>query len=405
MATWPHLRRCVSMMQTPCYAGAEVLFECGGAYAGTCNVTSGSCVCNDGWSGHSDIVPLDYGGRVLSCPVHVATIKVMWAVVLIPLAAFIYLYPSSLKTAWATYLRKRRDDPLQYMIVFNMVCTTPVYWISMVALVVLKLADNGGTALVGVHFAPTLLFALNTFCFIWLGISMFLRALKGAIMGAVHLPSTAGQGGGDSRSQPQKTLHRLYVVFLAVTVPCMFQDVPLLVSVAYPSEILVDGAPLDDKRVAAAAWICVQLVGTIVGGALSWYTANVLADFFKPLLQFSTSMDDRTRLKVTTLRDSSVGAHRGFVKTCGIMLLVGLVVRVPTPWWTITQSYWLPISKCLQALNAYKSYRVFTTKRVTSMISLRMTTPHGRTTTTGSTRPDMTGGELASIAPTAAEGV
>ena len=400
------------MAQIPCYSGSEVLFECGGAYAGTCNTTSGSCLCNDGWSGHSDIVPLDttpwstsFGGRgrVLSCPVHGATLKVMWAIVLIPLAACIYMYPPSFKTAWATYLRKRRDDPLQYVIIFNGAFTVPVFLISMVALVVLKLADNGGTALVAVHFAPTFLFALNTISYLAMGLNQLLRALKGVFSGAVHLPSTAGRG--DQRSHSQKTLHRLYIVVIGGIVPTMFQDIPLFVSMAYPPQIPVDGAPLDTKRVAAASWIGTQLLATIVWGALSWYTANVVADFFKPILQFSTSMDDRTRLKVTTLRDSSVEAHRGFVKTCGIMILVGLVVRVPTPWWTITQSYWLPISKCLQALNAYKSYRVFTTKRVTSMISLRMTTPHGRTTTTGSTRPDMTGGELASIAPTAAEGV
>ena len=36
-----------------CYNSLEVLFECGGAYAGVCNTTSGSCVCNTGWSGHT----------------------------------------------------------------------------------------------------------------------------------------------------------------------------------------------------------------------------------------------------------------------------------------------------------------------------------------------------------------
>ena len=85
------------------------------------------------------------------------------------------------------------------------------------------------------------------------------------------------------------------------------------------------------------------------------------------------------------------------VKICSLMLLVGLVVRVPTPWWTTTQSYWLPISKFLLALNGYNALKVFTTKRVG--VNLR------GNTTTGSTRPDTTGGELVSIAPTAAEGV
>ena len=400
------------MAQIPCYSGSEVLFECGGAYAGTCNTTSGSCLCNDGWSGHSDIVPLDtssYGGRVLSCPVHVATIKVLWALTLLPLASTIYLYPSSFKTAWATFLRKRRTDPLQYTIIFNALCMIPLYMVSLLTLAVLKLADNGGTALVGVHVAPTSLFALNTFCFISMGLLQMLRALKGAFSGAVHLPSTAG--GGDR----QKTLDLLYAIVIAVMVPCLFQDVPLLVSTAFPPEIPVDGAPLDAKRVAAVVWICVQMVAVIGGGALSWYTGRRLTVFFQHIFQFSTTMNDSTRLRVSTLRDSSVEAQRGMVKICGIMLLVGLVVRVPAPWWTATQSYWLPISKCLQAINVYKASRVFTTTRVDAVgrvrrmtSSRRMTNTTGNTTTgstmgnttMGSTHPDMTGGPTASVSPT-----
>ena len=267
---------------------------------------------------------------------------------------------------------------------------------------ILKLAGNGGTLLVGVHVVPTFLFALNTACFISMGLNQFLRALKGTMAGAVHLPSTAG--GGDRRSY-EKTLHQLYAIFLGVLVPCMFQDVPLLVSLAFPSEIPVDGAPLDAKRVAAAVWIGVQMVCVVAGGALSWYTAITVANFFKPILQFSTSMNDSTRLRVTTLRDSSVGAHRGLVKICAIMMLVGLVVRVPTPWWTTTQSYWLPISKFLLALNAYNALKVFTTKRVGVNGRVRRMTNTMGNTTLGDTRPDTTGGELVSIAPAAAEEV
>ena len=36
-----------------CYTSLEVLFECGGSYAGVCNTTSGSCVCSPGFSGHT----------------------------------------------------------------------------------------------------------------------------------------------------------------------------------------------------------------------------------------------------------------------------------------------------------------------------------------------------------------
>ena len=382
-----------TMAQPLCYSGSEVLFECGGAYAGACNTTSGSCLCFPGWSSQSDVIQMGHRARVLSCPIHLATLKVLWGFVLAPLASCIYVYPSCFKTAWGTYLRKRSDDPLQYMIICAMAIFGPISLSSLLALVILKLADIDGTALVGIHVVPTSLFALTTFCFIFMFTVTTLRSLKGAIAGAVHLPSSTPVG-GDRRSQSQKKIHQLYAVVLGVTVPCMFQDVPLLISVAYPSEIPVDGAPLDAKRVAAATWVYVQLLAIVAGGALSWYTQRAVAGFFRPILQFSTSMDDSTRLRVTTLRNSAVEAHRGLVRNCFVMLFVGLVVRVPTPWWTATQSYWLPISKCLQAINVYRALRVFTTKRVTAMTS------RGGDATTGSTRPDMTGGELVSIAPT-----
>jgi hypothetical protein len=97
------------------------------------------------------------------------------------------------------------------------------------------------------------------------------------------------------------------------------------------------------------------------------------------------------------------------VKICGIMLLVGSVVRVPTPWWTTTQSYWLPISKFLQVSNFYKGLKVFTTKRVgvsdAAGRAKRITKIMGNTTVGDTTRPDMDCGEIVSIAPTAAEEV
>ena len=406
------------MAQTPCYSGSDVLFECGGAYAGACNTTSGSCVCNDGWSGHSDIVPLDttsFGGRVLSCPVHVATIKVLWALVLLPMASCVYMYPSSFKTAWTIFLRKRGDDRLQYMIISVGMVVMPAYFVTGLALVVLKLADHGGTALVGVHVVPTFLCALNTFCFCGMGLNQFLSSLKGAIAGAVHLPSprssTAGHqaGGGDRRDQSKKTLRQLFAVIIGVFVPCMFQDAPLLISaVAYPSHTPVDGEPLDAKRVAAAVWVCAQLLGVFAAVVASWYTQRIVADFFKPILQFSTrSMDDQKRLRATTLRDTSVEAHRGAVRVFSILLLVGLVVRVPTPWWTATQTYWLPIAKLFQARNVYKNMRILTTKRVgvSDAVGRVRTMANRRQHTTGSTRPDTAGGDLVSIAPTAAEKV
>ena len=69
------------MQPVSCFSGIEaVLGECGGAWAGTCNHTTGSCSCAAGWSGHSDVLPMDlsqWGGSVLACHVHVPTVKVI----------------------------------------------------------------------------------------------------------------------------------------------------------------------------------------------------------------------------------------------------------------------------------------------------------------------------------------
>ena len=68
----------------PCYSGIEVVFECGGSYAGYCNHTTGSCVCINGWSGRSDWYTMDltpYGGRVLDCQVHLQAVQIIYGLI------------------------------------------------------------------------------------------------------------------------------------------------------------------------------------------------------------------------------------------------------------------------------------------------------------------------------------
>jgi len=162
----------------------------------------------------------------------------------------------------------------------------------------------------------------------------FLRSLKAAIKGGRRLGGIASEAGGNRQTQTQKTIRQLEAVFLAIYIPLMFQDIPVVVSAAYPPGD--DGVSvLDTKRVAGAVWICVQLLGAISAGGSGWYTQQMVADYFRPLLQLP--LDEKTRLQVMTLRDSSVEAHRGIATTCAVLCLVGLVVRVPPPWWTITR--------------------------------------------------------------------
>jgi hypothetical protein len=94
-----------------CYhdVATSVFGECG--LGGTCNTTVAlqgaaseagaagagsevaSCICKEGWSGHTDFVPHDlreWGGSILMCGVHFTTLRVLWALPLIPLVMLIH---------------------------------------------------------------------------------------------------------------------------------------------------------------------------------------------------------------------------------------------------------------------------------------------------------------------------
>ena len=79
-------------LNNTCYDGILVAITgpCGGSHAGRCNRATGSCECFDGWNGASDYLPMDlseWGGPVLSCPMHTLTIRIMYGLQ-IPLGLF-----------------------------------------------------------------------------------------------------------------------------------------------------------------------------------------------------------------------------------------------------------------------------------------------------------------------------
>ena len=101
----------------PCYSGPETVFECGGSYAGYCNHSTGSCVCVNGWSGHSDFLSMDLvsrGGRVLDCPVHLQALQVLWAIVFgLTCASCPFVVLVALPKTWTTF-KKRRKNPKKW---------------------------------------------------------------------------------------------------------------------------------------------------------------------------------------------------------------------------------------------------------------------------------------------------
>ena len=104
-----------------------------------------------------------WGGGVLACQTHLPTLKVLWAISLVPLLMVFFIFPSSCKGEMKQYRRKRKGSPCFYrLILFVMVCGVPGYIISGITLAVLKLAspDNQGAA-IGVDPLPTFLLFLN----------------------------------------------------------------------------------------------------------------------------------------------------------------------------------------------------------------------------------------------------
>ena len=103
----------------PCYSGDHILVgECGGSYAGTCNTTTGSCMCAPGWSSRSDLVPmvvtLASGGGgtatsvVLGCSTNRAAMLVSWGLPLLPVLHTLVRYPRLFRQHWRLYLRNPR---------------------------------------------------------------------------------------------------------------------------------------------------------------------------------------------------------------------------------------------------------------------------------------------------------
>ena len=133
---------------------------------GTAFAPLGTCLCNDGWSGLTDYVPLDlsdWGGPVQLCSVHTLAVKILWSFVLVPTTMTILLWRPGVREQWKVYLGNRRARrwwehfPL---IVFNV--ALPLETGSAIGLVLCKIVPDR-PLLIGVHFLPTLYLAIGSF--------------------------------------------------------------------------------------------------------------------------------------------------------------------------------------------------------------------------------------------------
>jgi hypothetical protein len=175
----------------PCYGGVEILFECGGTYAGACNATTGSCECAPNWSGHTDVIPMDttnWGGRVLSCQTHTITVKVLWAATLVPIFLILTTWPSASSALLKMYRKKKRNkmrsqsDACHELLnlVMILVCI-PGYCVAGVCLAGLKLASVDNREAIGVRPLPTFLYFLSNFFVVAAGGLFQSRAIRATV--------------------------------------------------------------------------------------------------------------------------------------------------------------------------------------------------------------------------------
>ena len=145
-------------MNLSCYAGLDA--SLGVCLGGACNATTGSCMCPDGWSGHTDMVPMDlssWGGDVLTCAVHTLTVQILWCLPLVPALLSAIVAVPSIREQLRIQQRSRKQyrrpwwqHPYCLAFIFLMEILTCV------GLVAIKLTAQHH--LIGVHAAPTILF-------------------------------------------------------------------------------------------------------------------------------------------------------------------------------------------------------------------------------------------------------
>lgn len=144
----------------PCYMGVVTVFECGGSYAGSCDHTTGSCVCIHGWSGRSDFLTMDlepYGGRVLDCPVHVLALRVMHGIMFAVSSLYaLFMAVVVVPQTWMLYRRKAHKKPglirwwafgplqVQFWVLMAVIFTAAVGCLKM-------LDSTFSTTLLGIH--------------------------------------------------------------------------------------------------------------------------------------------------------------------------------------------------------------------------------------------------------------
>ena len=100
-----------------------------------------------------------WGGGVLACQTHIPTVKVLWALSLVPVCFVMLMFPAALKSELKTYRRKRRSAPCFHRLnIAALVICVPGWALAGVSLVVLKLAspDNQDSA-IGSNPLPTFL--------------------------------------------------------------------------------------------------------------------------------------------------------------------------------------------------------------------------------------------------------
>ena len=369
----------------------------GGCYAGTCrawhaggsttsnthsNDTSaaaagriGTCECWPGWSGATDYIPTDmayWGGPVMACTVHDATVMVLWGLGLIPVLLQLSVFVPLLREQHKVHRRHRRRtqgrrETIVPCTMFQFVAVhLPLEIVTSLALVCLKLAPGRATgSLLGIHALPTFLFFVNS---VNMNVALAVNDL--------HLIATTMAAAKAKPAEISRVQHgRLRVVLIqlpldfALLVSSFIPPAPPAHSTWSPRNTWAGAASVGAGAAAATEWweiyanerwtqhrivFMLRLIHLGVNfGMVIWWTRSMLKRvgvMFNHIL--GLPMDDGPRTQVKGLRDRILQGNIKMIRSSVVLIVAHALLAFPL-WWTLMFTYYQPLGRAMISMAEY----------------------------------------------------
>ena len=334
-----------------CHRGVDTFLfgDCG--LGGTCNngsssnpATIQSCLCEIGWSGHSDFVPYDlqeWGGPVLMCGIHSTTLRVLWGLTIVPCLMLIHATIRALLEQLKTYHNSRHAQRwYHHFTLVICVIGIPLITISAAGTIGLKLVDK--PAAIGVDFWVTFFYSTWTFVTIYLNLGYSLMTLRMTMR-------TIRSSGGMEAEEAEKSEQSARRWMIGSTIPTLTIDVPLVIA------SLITPGPTDNGFGAKGAIFVFRAAHIFLAVlCLLWSTRGLkqkTSDMFAQVLAFP--MDPHMEQRVKDVRDGMLAGQRAIVAGCLVQFGINTVLIMPV-WYILAFTYFQPITRLLITIGSWK---------------------------------------------------